>query len=308
VTLDAICFGEALWDMHERSPGMFERHVGGASANVAIALARLGLRAGVVAGIGADDFGDALVAAMRDDGVETRFVKRFAKRTAVTFITRDSRGEPRFHNYREGSADAAFGAEHVARPAAAARAIVIGTATPASESLVDATHALLDHAARSNALVVVDLNARPKLWRDARAMRDAALRIVARAHVVKASADDAALLRRRDEGGIWVLTSGAGAARALGSQLDVRVDAKRARCVDATGAGDAFLAGVVAALLAQGARAGSSALGDPAVWTNALAVGHDLGAKAVSRVGAAAGLGALGAVRKRLDAMRRRSA
>lgn len=74
--------------------------------------------------------------------------------------------------------------------------------------------------------------------------------------------------------------------------------ALRARCVDATGAGDAFLAGVLATLAARGARPGTPAWKNEAVFSDALRVGHMLGKKVVSKVGATAGLVRLDAIRR----------
>jgi sugar/nucleoside kinase (ribokinase family) len=65
----------------------------------------------------------------------------------------------------------------------------------------------------------------------------------------------------------------------------IEVPARKARCVDATGGGDAFTAGALAVLLSGGD------------WTKALRVGHILGAKAVSKVGAVRGLTGLEKVR-----------
>src|ERR1700733_14457038 len=109
VMLDVVCFGEILWDLFERRmPGRqgsrvreavgrdFRRELGGAPANVATGLARLGAKVAVVGGVGRDVFGDALVSHLADDGVDVRFVLRLDNRTGLTFVTRDARGEPEF--------------------------------------------------------------------------------------------------------------------------------------------------------------------------------------------------------------------
>src|SRR5580704_6937835 len=63
-SLDVVCFGEILWDIYGVDPPRgssshvepiardLRRELGGAPANVATGLARLGVRAGLVAGIG----------------------------------------------------------------------------------------------------------------------------------------------------------------------------------------------------------------------------------------------------------------
>src|SRR4051812_46065050 len=102
--LDAIAFGEILWDLFEVRPGIFDRQLGGAPANVATGLARLGVRAAIAGAVGRDSFGDDLVEHLRRDGVDTRLVERLPNRTGITFVTRDARGEPRFLFYRHDTA------------------------------------------------------------------------------------------------------------------------------------------------------------------------------------------------------------
>jgi fructokinase len=105
------------------------------------------------------------------------------------------------------------------------------------------------------------------------------------------------------------VTQGAKGASALGDHGFVASRALKAKCVDATGAGDAFIAGVLAVLLEAGAEPGSAAWRDERVWTLALEAGHAMGAKAISRVGSVTGLTELGEVRaivKRAGALPRK--
>ncbi|HEY6459025.1 MAG TPA: PfkB family carbohydrate kinase, partial [Polyangiaceae bacterium] len=95
----------------------------------------------------------------------------------------------------------------------------------------------------------------------------------------------------------WLLTRGAGAASAIGAHGEVEAPALRTRCIDATGAGDAFIAGAVATVVRARAVPGSPAWKDAGLWRRALRAGHMMGRKAVSRPGAVAGLVGLGRVR-----------
>lgn len=334
--LDVVCFGEILWDFYEhetvRAPGRatrprasrpdplafgrtLRRELGGAPANVATGLARLGVRTAVAGGVGQDRFGDALVAHLRDDGVDVRFVVRLPGRTGLTFVSRDARGEPEFLFYRHESADLAIRAHHLTPAVGRARWVLAGTSTLMTPQLARATERFLAAAERAGARVVVDLNVRAHLWPDRRSMQAAIGALVSRAHLVKASdADLRAVggeagglgwLERHARGASWLVTRGAGVASALGEHGEVSAPAVRARCADATGAGDAFIAGSLATLLASGAVPGSTAWRDPAVWRAALRAGHMMGKKAVSRPGAVAGLQRLGRVRAVIDRMRK---
>jgi fructokinase len=302
--LDVVSFGEVLWDLFEVGPDTFRRAPGGAPANLAFALARLGRRASIVGAVSRDAFGDDLVARLRTSGVDVSSIVRLPNRTGLAFVRRDARGEPSFLFYRHDTADMVLGPSHLRPAMLRARFAACGTSTLVREPLASATRRFVDLAERAGAGLVVDLNVRAHLWPSARAMRAAAAELAGRAALVKASRADLdalggdCFLRRHARGATWVLSAGAGAARAVGAHGSVAVPALRAKCVDATGAGDAFLAGVLAVLAARGAAPGSSAWRDPAVFSDALRVGHMLGKKVVSKVGAVAGL-------IRLDAERR---
>jgi fructokinase len=320
--LDVVCFGEMLWDLFEVGPRgreplgrVFRRELGGASANVATGLARLGVRAAVVGAVGNDRFGDALLEHLASDGVDVRFVTRLPARTAMTFVERDRRGRPTFLPYRAGAAEARFGRANVTAAMGRARWVIVGTSALAEPRLAGAAHRLLDLAKRSGALVGIDLNARAHLWTDRRTMGRVAGALAARATLVKASTDDLLALapasaplrwlERHAPHASWLVTRAGGTATAIGEHGTVEVPAWRARTIDATGAGDAFLAGSVAALVAARAAPGAASWREPEIWRAALRVGHILGRKAVSRAGSVAALGRLGRARAVLDSLRK---
>jgi fructokinase len=314
---DVVTFGEILWDLFEIRPRRagrteaiardFRRELGGAPANVATGLARLGARAAVVGGVGRDRFGEALLQHLADDGIDVRYVVKLPQRTGLTFVVRDARGEPEFLFYRHASADLSIRAEHVVPAMGRARWALVGSSTLMTRELARATARFLDVAERAGASIFVDLNVRAHLWPSRRAMDRAIGALVRRAAVVKASDADLRAVGGESAGlrwlekhaprASWLVTRGSGVASAVGAHGMVEAPALCARCVDATGAGDAFIAGALATLVAARATPGSASWLDPAVWDAALRAGHMMGKKAVSRPGAVAGLVDLGRVR-----------
>jgi fructokinase len=312
--LDVVCFGEILWDIFERERARrgepmareFRLELGGAPANVATGLARLGVRAALVGGVGQDRLGDALLGHLRADGVDTRFVLRLPNRTGITFVIRDRRGEPDFLFYRHESADLALRAKHVTLAMGRARWVLLGTSTSMTPELAKATDRFLDVAERAGAPVFLDLNVRPHLWPSRAAMRRAIEKLASRAALIKASDADLEAIGTRSARR-WLdkhapqasalITRGADLASALGTHGDIHVRALRARCVDATGAGDAFIAGALATLIAARATPATRSWADPDLWRLVVRAGHQMGKKAVSRVGAVAGVHDLGDVR-----------
>ncbi|CAN5918379.1 carbohydrate kinase [soil metagenome] len=319
---DVACFGELLWDFFEHvAPDAkpdkepiartFRREIGGASANVALSLARLGVKVAAVGAVGDDKLGDALRAELAASGVDVTGVARLKHaRTGITFVTRDAAGEPSFVPYRQGTADLALDEAHVASGSAKVRFAVV-CSTSMLPPLRDGTLKFLAALDKAKGALVVDLNVRQHLWSDADSMRAAVAELASRAAVVKGSEKDlGALAGKRGmtwlednaKGATWVLTRGENGAACVGPHGQVTFPTKRVRCIDATGAGDAFMAGLVAVLVRSGAKPGSAEWKDPKLWSRAMEVGHLLGAKAISAVGATAGLGKLDDLRTRIDA------
>jgi len=315
--IDVACFGELLWDFFEAEPKekepiarVWRREQGGASGNVATTLARLGFKASAIGGVGDDKLGDALKASLAAAGVDVAGVSKLDARTGIVFVTRDAVGAPTFLPYRNGTADLALAEANVSASAGKARYGLVSS-TSMLPSTRAATEKFLAALEKAKGTLVFDLNARAHLWPDADALRKACVVLAKRAVVVKASERDlAAIAGKRGMSWLdehakhatWVLTRGENGAAAVGRHGQVTAPTKRVRCIDATGAGDAFVAGMLAVLLRSGGKAGSSAFDDPKLWTRALEVGHALAAKAVSTVGAVSGVTSVDDVKAKIDA------
>src|SRR3954452_13614529 len=111
-----ICFGEALIDFVPLEKGQrladvdtFARVPGGAPANVAACIARLGGSAAFVGQVGRDAFGDCIERALQDCRVDTTRLRRTSDaKTALAFVTLSASGERDFAFYRDPSADMLF--------------------------------------------------------------------------------------------------------------------------------------------------------------------------------------------------------
>lgn len=300
------CFGEILVDVLASSPssglGGATLAVGGAAANVAVGLARLGVDAELVGVVGDDALGARLLADLGGEGVGVAQVARATGRTPLVAVVPGSDGEPSFAPYRAGTADGALEPAH-AKTAAGASFGVLATTTLPGPRGVDAALAFVDAVRGGGGVVVVDLNVRPGLA-SLDELRAAAQKLVAGADVVKASERDLATLAGKRgvswleahaKGATWLLTRAEAGAAAVGSFGQVSAPTRRVRAVDASGAGDAFVAGVVASLLR-----GGEGLADGRAVQRALEIGQAMGAKAVLAVGATAGLTDLADLRARL--------
>ncbi len=109
---EVLTIGRVSVDLYADEPGAaftdpqhFSKSIGGTATNVAVAAARLGHRAAVLTKVGADPFGDYVVAKLESFGVDTRFVGRHARlRTPLAFAALTPPEDPELLFYREPSA------------------------------------------------------------------------------------------------------------------------------------------------------------------------------------------------------------
>ena len=320
--IDVACFGELLWDFYaveskdsakEPIARQFRRELGGASANVAVTLARLDVATAAIGGVGDDKLGASLEAALSGAGVDTSHVVKLPFPTGITFVTHSATGEPSFIPYRGKTADLQLGVDDITAAMGKARFTLVSS-TSMIASTRAATEKLIAAVEKAKGALVVDLNVRAHLWDDQDEMRAAVKALVTSAVLVKGSERDLnALAGKRgmtwlDENAkhaTWILTRGENGAAAVGPHGQVTAPTKRVRCLDRSGGGDAFVAGVLAVLAKSGAKPGTAAFKDAKLWTRALEVGHLLGAKSVAALGATNGLTTLEDVKPRLSSSKK---
>jgi 2-dehydro-3-deoxygluconokinase len=254
------------------------KSIGGAEANVAIGLARLGLRTAYVSRVGRDPFGDEVVRTLRGEGVDVSRVQRSARRpTGLMVKELRSPSDVRVHYYRHGSA--ATELDGIGETPRARHVHATGITLALGAGPAAAVRELLAAARAMGASVSFDPNIRLKLWSldDAvAAMReilpavdDLLLSEVEALAVSGAGALDEALRRLAGMGiARVVVRRGAGGAVGTGDGGRVEVAAGAAGpVVDCVGAGDAFTAGYLFERL-RGATL------EQAMATGAWAAGH----------------------------------
>ncbi len=253
------CFGEILWDCLPR--GIF---LGGAPLNVAYHLSRLGLAPLLVSAVGRDFLGDEALRRLAGWGLDTSRVARVRPATGTVRATLDADGVARY------VFDPAPAWDHLpAPPAPSARraapaAVVFGTLALREPANRRGLKTLLD--AWPDALRVVDLNLRPPFARAA-----AISWALKRAHLLKLNDEELATLTRprrvpATPGGLAAaarhlarlhgiaricVTAGPRGAGLLWDGAWHWADARPVEVRDTVGAGDAFLAALLAALLAR---------------------------------------------------------
>lgn len=262
-----LCFGEALIDLHASGldahgfAASFVPFAGGAPANVAVAVARLGGNARFAGMLSTDRFGDFLLADLQRAGVGTADVLRTADApTALALVTLDAAGERSFIFHRERTADLQFRAVDFRAGAFDDVAVFHVCSNCLTEpAIADATREGMQRAHGAGALVSMDLNLRPALWP---AGVDPLPRVWPALHladVVKLSAEEFAWLAQDGEEAaldrLWrgrarllVVTDGARPMRWFHPDAEGELPGYAVTVVDSTAAGDAFVGGLLCRL------------------------------------------------------------
>lgn len=265
--------GETLVDFIPDSTGplagveTFRRRAGGAPANVAVGLARLSECPWLCTTLSTDPFGEFLAERLTNEGIPEQYITYADNSTALAFVSHSETADREFSFHREQTADTVLQTD-VVDPTTlrAVDWLVVGGVTLSAEPSRSATFELVKRAREANCGIVFDPNTRPELWDERDDFLVTLRRMLRRTDVLKAtredfeatsiSTDDGFANRLLELGPDTVLiTEGTEGSRALGGADSVwgsgewhhpgySVDG----VVDTTGAGDAFLAGVLAGL------------------------------------------------------------
>jgi fructokinase len=273
--LDVLCLGEALVDLVSDRPGRlsecerFEVHSGGAPANVAVGLARLGVRAAFLGVTGDDDLGSLLARKLAAEGLELHLRRDPAARTGAVLIAVDARGERAFTPIAPGAAHERLAPDDVDRSLLGrARWLHAGTFAHARPDGRAALLAAVKAAHAAGARVSFDPNVRAHAFPDLRDLTALCAEVLPSCDVVKVAADECEVVcrereperaaQRLEELGVLVSCVTLGEAGALVRQRGsaLRVPAERVDVVDTTGAGDGFAAGFLASLVRGAETAG----------------------------------------------------
>jgi fructokinase len=267
--MDVVCLGEMLIDMFPAETGRrlaevsaFHPKPGGAPANVAVAVARLGRRSAFIGKVGNDAFGRFLVETLLREGVETKGM-RFSEeaRTTMAFIAKPDPFTAEFVFYRNPGADMLLRAEELDDDLLQlAKVLHIGSISLINEPSRSATQEAVRLAREAGALISFDVNYRPSLWPQPQLATAVIEAMLPNTDLVKVNETELALLTGSDDlntGSARLLTRGpALCVVTLGAEGSYfRTDAAegyvpsfRVQTVDAVGCGDAFTAGLLCRL------------------------------------------------------------
>ncbi|CAH8383622.1 unnamed protein product [Eruca vesicaria subsp. sativa] len=267
-----VCFGEMLIDFVPTVGGVslaeapaFKKAPGGAPANVAVGVSRLGGSSAFVGKVGDDEFGRMLAEILRLNNVDNSGMRFDDKaRTALAFVTLRSDGEREFLFFRHPSADMLLLESELDKNLIQKGKIFhYGSICLIEEPCRSTQLAAMKIAKESGSLLSYDPNLRLPLWPSEEAAREEIMSIWNLADVIKISEEEITFLTGGDDAyddevvlqklfhpnlKLLVVSEGPNGCRYYTQEFKGKVGGVKVKAVDTTGAGDAFVSGLLFSL------------------------------------------------------------
>lgn len=261
-----VCCGEALIDFipagDARDGALYRPVEGGSPYNVALGLGRLDVETAFVGGLSRDAFGNSLAQKLRDNNVRLDWAARLDAPTTLALVTFQD-GQPSYAFYDEATAARLWTQDVLPDLPDAVTALHFGSISLLRNPSADAFADLMERH-RGRALLSLDPNIRPALIEEEEAVRARIARMAAIADIVKISDEDldwlspgrpfraAAEDLLKSGPACVVVTRGAEGAELVYQSGSVRVAAPGVNVVDTVGAGDSFMAALLARIRETG--------------------------------------------------------
>lgn len=256
-----ICLGEALIDFipldtHNLT---YQKSPGGAPANVSVGLSKLGAKSTFLGKVGNDVLGIFLKETLLEYGVDvTNMILTNEARTGVVFVTLAENGERTFDFYINPSADC-FLSETEINPILFKENKIFhfGSISLISEPSKAATMKAVELAIQEGLFVSYDPNLRLNLWEDKGSARETILSMLDKVDILKISEEELIFLSECEsieEGIQWMakydipiifVTLGEKGSLVFSKNAIIETPAINVEAVDTTGAGDAFVSGIL---------------------------------------------------------------
>ncbi|MGI6694292.1 MAG: PfkB family carbohydrate kinase [Limnochordia bacterium] len=298
---DVVALGELLIDFtpagkSENGNPLFECNPGGAPANVLACLAQLGKKTAFVGKVGDDEFGRFLREVLVARGIATQgLILDAEESTTLAFVHLHADGDRSFSFYRKPGADTRLRPEEVDRSQLDAAIFHFGSLSLTHEPARSATLTALRWAKEKGMLISYDPNLRPPLWPSLEEAKRQILAVMDQADIVKISHEEleflmgsgdlagaSAQLCREFGLTLLLVTLGKDGCYFRAGELAGFVPGFKVQAVDTTGAGDAFLGGLLFEVLRRDKG--------PKEWTSeelaeSVRFANAVGALAVTRKG-----------------------
>lgn len=257
--------GDAVVDLLPLEAMRYQACAGGAPANVAVGLAKLGCQSGFIGRVGNDPFGHFLIETLEAEGVNCQQIEQDSTyKTSTVVVNLAANGERSFTFLVSPSADQFLSEQ--ALPEFGRDILHFCSLALVGEHCRETVKAAIEQVKQQQGLVSVDLNLRAQMWSDKGLMRTAITEYCGYADILKLSDEELFwLTETRDNewqqaisllaaypAQIVIITRGAEGAIAIINQQQYVFQAYAVKSIDSTGAGDAFVAGLLANIARRG--------------------------------------------------------
>jgi fructokinase len=256
-----ITLGEALIDFTplDNQNLDFRKNPGGAPANVAVALSRLGVDVSFVGKVGDDVLGNFLAEKLESENVNIdNLILTDEAKTAITFVTLDQDGDRSFDFYIDPSADRFLRPVEIDPELFEKNKIYhFGSISLIDEPARSATKRGIELARQNEMLISYDPNLREMLWDSLAEAKEMILSVIDEVDLVKVSEEElefltgeadikkgAEILKSEYKIPVLFITCGSEGSYYYLNDLGF-VEAFKVDAVDTTGAGDAFMSAVL---------------------------------------------------------------
>jgi fructokinase len=267
--MDIVCLGELLIDMFPEEVGRgladvtaFRPKPGGAPANVAVAAARLGAESAFIGKVGDEVFGHHLADVLKQEGVDVSGMRFDVEaRTPLAFIAMPDVNSYEILFYRNPGADMRLRPDELDQHLLlSTRAFHFGSISLIHEPSRSATLEAVKLARQAEALISFDVNYRPDLWTRDKA-RETVIDTIPLVDVLKINEVELDLLTGEGDldsatkslmdlgPAVCIVTFGPNGSYFRVAEGSARVSPFKVETVDATGCGDAFIAGLLCELV-----------------------------------------------------------
>ena len=240
----------------------FSRHVGGSSANIAVGLARLGVKVGIISCVGKDLLADYLLDFLSQEGVDTQYVRLaegYGTSLCLTEVSPPDRFPQVFYRHRPADTQVSIGGPEQEFIRNSRIFVTNGTSLSASPAR-EATATALMTARKSQVRTVFDMDYRESSWNSSKEAGEQARKVIPWIDVILGNVDELSILTGESNGTAQAKTVfGMGASllvRKLGARGVEVYTANESFAVPpypvqtlcTIGAGDGFAAGFLYAL------------------------------------------------------------
>ncbi|MFW5988110.1 MAG: carbohydrate kinase family protein [bacterium] len=269
---EVITMGEMLIDFVPMKKGVpldenrgFYQEPGGAPANVAVGVCRLGKSAKFLGKLGQDVFGDFLIKILKQNKVDTSdIIQTKEAKTALAFVTLDESGDRDFIFYREPSADMLYNKKEIPEEKIFSKSKIFhyGSISLINQPVRDTTFECAHLAQKNDNIISYDPNLRPPLWPDLKTARKRIIKGLELADMVKISEEELEFItqeknlekgcRKLEKFNIDLIfvSLGAEGCYTYKKGEGFKIPTYKVKVEDTTGAGDGFTAGILYQLAA----------------------------------------------------------